>query len=110
MDDHADGNIEQTRVIAKAIARQMIEVYGDPEKVTVPSPLKWAAGIVAAVMTVGASGLLFWMVTTISSVQLTVVRIDERQAMNTKQWSDRFTSIEQRMDRLEAQQRARILP
>lgn len=106
MDTHEDGNVEQTRVIAKAIARQMIEVYGEPAKEKdLPAPVKWAAGIIAGLMTVGSAGLLFWMVSTISVTQITVMEIKTRQQMTTEQWEQKFASLEQRMESIEQQVR-----
>lgn len=108
MDTHDDGNVEQTRIIAKAIARQMIEVYGDPAKAeNIPAPLKWGAAIFGVFITVGSTGLLWWMVSSISSTLLTVNTIATRQEMTAAQWENKFEGLEQRMDRLEQQQRVR---
>lgn len=73
----------------------------------VPPPIKWAGIIVAGLMTVGATGLLFWMISSISEMQLTLARMDERQSMNASNWEAKFRSLDERMARLEKQQEAR---
>jgi hypothetical protein len=72
-----------------------------PERPEIPAPLKWGAVIVSGLMTAGTAALFFWMVSTLNALQLTVARIDERQAQDgTKERLDkieeRLTSIERR--------------
>lgn len=76
-------------------------------KSEIPTPLKWAGGIIAGLMTVGSAGLLFWMIASISEMQLTLARMDERQSMNAANWEAKFSSLDERMARLEKQQEAR---
>ena len=100
----ADGNQAQIRAIAKQLVEAAnFELANRQPKPEIPAPLKWGAGIIAGIMSVGASGLLFWMVSTISSTQITVVRIDERQTMNAEQWEQKFKTLEDRMAAIEAQ-------
>lgn len=44
----------------------------------IPSPLKWAGGIIAALFTAGTATLAFWLVSTVSEMQVTLARMDER--------------------------------
>lgn len=79
-------------------------------KAEIPAPLKWGAAIFAGFITVGSMGFLFWMVSTISETQLTVTQIATRQEMTAEQWEAKFKGLEDRMERLEQQQRVRITP
>lgn len=101
------GNGAQIRAIAKSLVEAAnFEMAGNMRpKTEIPAPLKWGAAIFAAMITVGATGLLFWMVSTISATQITVVRIDERQAMTSVQWDAKFKGLEDRMIVIEAQSR-----
>lgn len=101
-----DGNNAQIRAIAKQLVETAtFEMGARAPKAEIPAPLKWGAGIFAGILTVGSAGLLFWMVSTISSTQLTVVRIDERQMLSAAQWEAKFKGIEDRMSAIEAQVR-----
>lgn len=44
----------------------------------IPAPLKWAAIIASAVLTVSASAGLIWLVTSVSDMNVTLARMDER--------------------------------
>lgn len=54
-----------------------------PQKAEIPTPLKWAGGIVAALMTAAVVAMSLWVVSTLNELQLTVTRIDERQQQDT---------------------------
>ncbi len=73
----------------------------------IPAPLKWAGAIFAGLMTVGATGLLFWMISSISGMQIMLARMDERQSMNAANWEAKFRSLDERLARLEAKQEQR---
>lgn len=99
-----DGNHAQIRAIAKSMVEAATYEFSKRElpEARVPVPLKWAAAIVGGIMTVGSAGLLFWMVTTISVTQLTVVRIEERQAAKATEWDEKLKQLDERMRALEA--------
>ena len=102
----ADGNQAQIRAIAKQLVEAAnFELANKPPKVEIPAPLKWGAGIIAGIMTVGSAGLLFWMVSTISATQITVMEIKTRQQMTSEQWENRFKALEERMTTIEEQTR-----
>lgn len=100
------GNATQTRMVAEQVGeasseiaiRKFVERYGEPKgrESSVPPPLKWAAAIVAAIMAACATGLLYWMVSTLSAVQITMVRIDERQEMREKMAQNSFAKLEEK--------------
>jgi len=113
------GDAAQKRLIIEQVAEAVIlKVQGEglrrepslsPEE-KMPAPLKWAGAIIAGIMTVGCAGLLFWMITSISQMQLTLARMDERQSSNTTNWEAKFRSLDERMGRLETQKVARDEP
>lgn len=88
-------NSEQVRAIveptARAAASEAIREFVSthphfgppPVKAEIPAPLKWAAIIISAVLTMGISGAAAWGVKTLNDLQLTVTRMDERQQQDT---------------------------
>lgn len=106
------GNEVQNRMIAEQVATAAVELYAqrNPQplpKPEIPAPLKWAAGIASAVVTACVVAMAIWMVTTLSQLQQTVTRIDERQRITGDSTSDRLKQIEERLSRLEQQQGSR---
>jgi hypothetical protein len=102
------GNDVQMRIVADQVAEAAVEKYAlmhpaAAPKVDVPAPLKWAAGIVSAIMSACVVGMCVWGVTTLSSLQQTVTRIDERQQVTGAASADRLRSMEERLSRLERQ-------
>jgi hypothetical protein len=110
-----DGNAAQVRAIADQVAEAAILKFTSEHPVIakelpdakVPAPLKWAGVIVAGIMSVGSAGMLFWMISSISQMQLTLARMDERQSSNTTNWEAKFRGLDERMGRLEAQKEKR---
>jgi hypothetical protein len=70
-------------------------------KVEMPPPLKWAAAIVSAVFAAAAVAMCIWVVSTLSDLQQTVTRIDERQLNTVNATGQRLDKIEERLIRLE---------
>lgn len=106
------GNAAQIRLVADQVADAAILKFASehPElgrKPDIPSPIKWASVIIAGIMTAGSAGMLFWMISSIQQMQLTLARMDERQSMNTTNWEAKFRGLDERMGRLEAQKEAR---
>ena len=103
------GNAAQTRVVAEQVADAAVTRFAaqHPElrqKVEVPPPLKWAAAIIAALFTMGAGAMAVWLVGTVNSMQVTLARMDERQASQTISQDSRFTDHERRIQQLEGLQ------
>lgn len=99
------GNTEQIRIVAEQVADAVISKYvaEHPEasvKTEIPPPLKWAAGILAGLATVGITGFVFWMVTTLNDMQL-AMRDVQTQLGTTGAVEARFGDINRRIDRLE---------
>lgn len=99
-----DGDLEHRRVIEDAMAKAMLYRLRDKglgaEGLT-PPPLKWAGMIVGAIMTAGSLAMAIWVVSSISSMQVTLARMDERQALTSATLVERFQVIDSRLERLE---------
>ena len=105
-------NSEQVRAIveptARAAASEAIREFVSthphfgppPVKAEIPAPLKWAAIIISAVLTMGISGAAAWGVKTLNDLQLTVTRIDERQQQDTT--AKQIDELKTRVGKLEA--------
>ena len=86
------GDTAQLRMIADQIGESAAEiaiskfVAQHPElrqgavTAEIPSPLKWAGAIIAALFTAGTATLAFWLVSSVSEMQVTLARMDERMA------------------------------
>jgi len=97
-------NTVQSRVIADTVARATIEEFVrqhpmQPPKAEVPGPLKWAAGIIGAIVVALSVGSATWAVSTLNALQITVARMDERQQRD--ETGKRLDKIEERLNRLE---------
>lgn len=97
------GNQTQARAIAEQVAVAAVEHYAQmhPQKAEIPPPMKWAASIIAAIITAGAVAMCIWVVSTLSDLQQTVTRIDERQRLTGDSTAQRLDKIEERISRLE---------
>lgn len=94
--------------IGEAVADVAIDRYAKshPEttaRVDIPPPLKWAAIVATAVLTLGVTGMAAWTVTTLNDLQLTVARIDERQQQDTT--GKQIDALTKRVDQLESYHR-----
>lgn len=103
--NESPGNAEQTRAIIEQVAETLFYKFEREHPVkteaAIPAPLKWAATIVAALFVVGIAGLVFWLVTSVSGMQLTLARMDERMGSGMVKDS-RFDDIDRRVIKLEA--------
>lgn len=109
----SQGNTEQIRVMAEQIADTAIvrfvnqhpEVRRGTVVAEIPPPLKWAAIIASAVLTVSASAGLIWMVTSVSEMSVTLARMDERMGGYIDAQAARMTQLETRVENLESYHR-----
>lgn len=105
-----DGNAEQVRVIADQMAEVVFARIArePPPKAEIPPPLKWAGGIVAALLVAGAGGTATWLVTTVNEMQLTLARMDERMSGETSSTDRKWDDVERRIGRLERYHEQRV--
>lgn len=67
----------------------------------IPAPLRWAGMLAGAVITAVATAAGIWVISTISDVQLTVTRIDERIERGAELQKERFDDMERRIGAIE---------
>lgn len=99
------GNAAQVRMVAEQVAEAVILKFAaeHPElrKTEIPPPLKWAGAITAALFTTGVAGTAFWIVSSVSEMQVTLARMDERQVLLTTSQDKNYNEIERRVTVLE---------
>lgn len=105
------GDDAQIRSIVDAVAKgaaslaisefvsQHPEVRQSAVVAEIPTPLKWAGGIAAALLTTGIGALAFWLVSSVSAMQVTLGRMDERMASYIETQGQRMNEIDRRLDR-----------
>lgn len=71
----------------------------------IPPPLKWASIIIAGLFTAGAATLAFWLVSSVSEMQVTLARMDERLANQAQVQSEQLRGISGRVTVLESYHR-----
>jgi hypothetical protein len=102
------GDMAQIRLIAEQVADTALTKFVathpevEPKEPEIPAPLKWAAAIIASLMSLGIGALCLWLVTTLNEMQVTVARIDERQQSQGGDIDARFREVDRRVTRLEA--------
>ena len=110
MTEHSGGDAAQTRAIAEQVAdaayakfaQNHPEVRRGTVVAEIPPPLKWAAVVASAILTVSASAGLIWMVTSVSAMSVTLARMDERMGGYIAAQESRMVQIERRTERLES--------
>lgn len=104
-DDSDLGNTVQSRVMATQIARAAIAEYvlehpTKPEASTSSVVLKWLAGILAVLVAGAIATSVSWMVNSITEMQQTLTRLDERIA-NGAVKDGRVDDLDRRVTTLE---------
>lgn len=101
-----NGNAEQVRVIAETVADTAITrfVAQNPPRADMPPPLKWAGGIAAVVLGGIFLAGCVWLFSSVSAVQVTLARMDERLEANAASQEARLAELERRVTAIEAEQ------
>lgn len=102
LQDHV-GKFASIERAIQALATTNETKAATPALAEIPAPMKWAAGIISAIMTAGVIALFFWLISTVNDMQQTLVRIDERQKAQTESKDSQFADHERRIGRLEKQ-------
>lgn len=100
----SSGDAAQMRVIAEAFAESIVSKYPTPqatEKTEVPAIIKGFTAVLTACIIAG----LLWLVSTVNTMQQTLIRIDERQQAQTSGLDSRFAEHERRIGQLEGYHR-----
>lgn len=95
---------EEAREMATVVAAAVASAMGPQARAEVPPPLKWAAIIVSALLTMAVAGSGAWLINTVNSMQITLTRLDERSVNDGKmreqkevEWERRLNAIENEM-------------
>lgn len=86
--------------LERAVARLSGAVPDESDKVTNPV-LKWLAGIAAGLVSTIITVAMFWVASSVTDMQQTLARIDERQKAQTQAQDSRFADYDRRITRLE---------
>lgn len=97
--DHVQKRELLDRTAENAIAKVLME-HPELRKSEIPAPLKWAGGIIAALFTAGIATLAIWLVTSVSEMQVTLARMDERMASGVVK-DARYDDMDRRVSNLE---------
>jgi hypothetical protein len=76
----------------------------------IPPTIRWAGVIIAGVMTAAVSAGLFWLASTVNTMQVTLARMDERIGNWISTQDAKYTDLEERVDRIEAKLENRNAP
>jgi len=100
------GDAAQVRMVAEQVAEAVITkfVAEHPLRTEIPAPLKWMGAIAAMVFTGGTLALIVWLVSSVSQMQVTLARMDERMASGSVKDS-RFEELDRRVTTLEGYHR-----
>lgn len=93
-----------SEVIAEAAVTKFAMLHPELAKVKaeIPAPIKWAGGIISALLTAGVAGTALWLVSSVSNMQVTLARMDERQQLQASTQGEWKTEVERRLTRLES--------
>lgn len=94
----ADIALAEITPILSRVDRALIQ---QEKRVESPAMIKWAGGIITAILTAGIIALFFWLVSSVNEMQQTLVRIDERQKAQVEGLDTRFADYDRRIRRLE---------
>ncbi|MGX7896906.1 hypothetical protein [Tsuneonella sp. HG222] len=105
------GDMAQIRLLGEQIADAAIVRFNaqnppGPAKSDLHPLVKWLVGAIAGFGSAALIGLGFWLVTSVSQMQVTLARMDERQVAQGPQQAARFTEIERRVTQLEGYHRS----
>jgi hypothetical protein len=104
-----NGNQIQTRAVAEQVGKvaaqlaveEFVQKHPELRKAEIPPPLKWAGGILAALLATGVGGTAVWLMTTVNEMQVTLARMDERMSGSGVAQGDRDDDQDRRIGRLE---------
>jgi hypothetical protein len=93
---------EESKELAAVVGAAVASALQQPvPKTEIPAPLKWAAGIISALLTMAVAGSGAWLINTVNAMQITLTRLDERSINDGKLQEQRDTDFERRLQSLE---------
>jgi len=100
--------------IAEAVIERFVSQHPELRQgavvTEIPPTLKWAGIIVGGVMTAAVTAGLFWLASTVNTMQVTLARMDERIGNWISTQDAKYNDLEERVDRLEEKSENRNAP
>lgn len=104
-----DGNDLQRRMMLEQVADAAVTkfrlenpgLFSERQEAEIPAPMKWVASIAASIFVVGVPGMMFWGVSTISTMQITLAKLEERVGNLSTNQKDHLDNIVTRVASLE---------
>lgn len=109
-----DGNELQRRLMLEQVADAAVtkfrlenpELFAERKKESeIPAPLKWAGGILGSAFAAIGAAAFIWGISSISSMQVTLARVEERIAGMDRTQQDRLDRVEVRVAAIEESRR-----
>lgn len=96
---------ETTEEIADTVIQRFVSQHPELRQGTVvteiPATIRWAGIIIGGTMTAAATAGLFWIVTSVNEMQVTLARMDERIGGWISMQENRYVDLERRVSNLE---------
>lgn len=109
MPERGLGNEVQARAVLEQVADAAVAKFaleypdklkaGEPVKAELPPAVKWGATLISALLTTGIAALVFWLVSSVGEMQVTLGRMDERMQQDVA--GQRITENQRRIEKLE---------
>ena len=101
-----DGNSEHIRTIIVEAVKQANELaQAEAGSKTIPTVLKWLAGIAGVLVGAAVIAYFNWLTGSVNQMQVTLARMDERQASQVLANDNRYEGLDRRVTALESYHR-----
>lgn len=96
------GNAEMVRIVAEQVAETVSAKFEreHPKEPAIHPTIKWLLGAIGALGTASLIGGGFWLVSSVSAIQVTIARMDERMVTGSVK-DNRVDDLERRVSKLE---------
>lgn len=99
------GDMAQNRAILEQVAKAVVAEYENEhpqqKEATLPATLKWLGLVAGAIISMGAGAMAIWLVGSVSSMQVTLARMDERLLLQAKGQDSKFDELDRRLTVIE---------
>ena len=96
-----DAKIQIADAVLERFVSQHPELRQAAIVTEIPPTIRWAGIILGGVMTAAVTAGLFWLVATVSDMQVTLARLDERIANWNSTQQTRYTDLDNRVKKIE---------
>lgn len=92
---------DELKQLAVVVATAVAACAPAAPKAEVPPPLKWAAGIISALLVMAVAGSGAWLINTVNAMQITLTRVDERSLNDAQLREQRDADFDRRLQAVE---------